>query len=258
MPLFSIITINRNNAEGLRATMQSVLTQDFTDYEYIIIDGASTDGSVDVIKEFLAVPEYAAKISYWVSEPDSGIYNAMNKGIRHAKGEFVNMMNSGDTMLPEVLGRVAKIAREHKGEVLYGAVNCIENNVVKEVVGRDASFIPTVTLPHQACFFPLSFHHKYGLYDEKYKIASDYDFIAKLYINGENFFYLNLIICDYDMEGLSNKAYKILLNENKTIHKTYRFLTRNISFQTCKLLIKKIAKFILPGGVWSFLNLSKT
>lgn len=247
-PLFSIITINRNNAEGLRKTMQSVLTQDFSDYEYIIIDGASTDGSVDIIREFLAVPEYAEKISYWVSEPDSGIYNAMNKGIRHATGEFVNMMNSGDAMLPEVLGRVAKIAREHTGEVLYGAVNRVKNGIYVETCGGGDEFIYAGTLQHQACFFPLKFHKEYGLYDESYLIASDYDFIAKLYVNNELFCHVNYIICDYDIDGFSVKGVDLLKKEFEKIQIKYGFIP-NPQFYKLKRMLKTILKFILPGFV---------
>ena len=90
MAKYSIITINYNNAEGLRRTIKSVVSQTFVDYEYVIIDGGSTDGSVDVIKE------YENKISYWVSEKDGGIYNAMNKGVKVAHGEYLIFMNSGD------------------------------------------------------------------------------------------------------------------------------------------------------------------
>ena len=86
----SVITINFNNRDGLRKTIESVVNQTYNDFEYIIIDGGSTDGSVDVIKE------YADRIDYWVSEPDKGIYNAMNKGIDVAKGEYCIFMNSGD------------------------------------------------------------------------------------------------------------------------------------------------------------------
>lgn len=87
---FSIITINYNNKEGLRKTIESVVGQSFRDFEYIIIDGGSTDGSIEVIKE------YAGKVDYWVSEPDKGIYHAMNKGVLQAHGEYLNFMNSGD------------------------------------------------------------------------------------------------------------------------------------------------------------------
>src|SRR5574344_2490955 len=97
----SIITINYNNAEGLEKTIKSVINQTFTDYEYIIIDGGSTDGSTDIIKK------YRENIDYWVSESDKGIYKAMNKGITYTHGEYLNFMNSGDcfhssTVLNEV------------------------------------------------------------------------------------------------------------------------------------------------------------
>ena len=87
---YSIITINYNNADGLRRTIESVVSQTYADYEYLIIDGGSTDGSVNAIKE------YEDKISYWVSEKDGGIYNAMNKGVKVAHGEYLIFMNSGD------------------------------------------------------------------------------------------------------------------------------------------------------------------
>ena len=87
---YSIITVNFNNRDGLRKTIESVIHQTCRDYEYIVIDGGSTDGSVDVLKE------YDKNIDYWVSEPDKGIYNAMNKGITQAHGEYLNFMNSGD------------------------------------------------------------------------------------------------------------------------------------------------------------------
>ena len=87
---YSIITVNYNNKNGLEMTIKSVLGQTCKDFEYIIIDGGSTDGSVEVIKK------YASRIDYWVSEPDKGVYNAMNKGIRKATGDYLNFMNSGD------------------------------------------------------------------------------------------------------------------------------------------------------------------
>ena len=87
---FTVITINYNNADGLRQTILSVVGQTCDDYEYVIIDGGSTDGSVEVIKE------REDKISYWVSEKDGGIYNAMNKGVKAARGEYLIFMNSGD------------------------------------------------------------------------------------------------------------------------------------------------------------------
>ena len=92
-PKLSIITVNLNNAAGLQKTIESVINQTFTDYEFIIIDGGSTDSSLEIIKQ------YANKITYWVSEPDNGIYNGMNKGIGQADGEYCFFLNSGDWMI---------------------------------------------------------------------------------------------------------------------------------------------------------------
>ena len=101
-PILSIITINRNNAEGLRKTIESVLSQDVSDktqVEYIIIDGASTDESVEVIKSFENNQSNKLQITKWISEPDTGIYNAMNKGIKMATGEYCLFLNSGDYII---------------------------------------------------------------------------------------------------------------------------------------------------------------
>lgn len=101
---YSIITINYNNKEGLELTIKSVLSQTYRNYQFIIIDGGSSDGSFDVIKK------YANNINYWISEPDKGRYNAMNKGIKQAKGDYLNFMNSGDTFhSPTVLEDIARM-----------------------------------------------------------------------------------------------------------------------------------------------------
>src|SRR5574344_2795323 len=113
MPKFSIITINRNNKNGLEKTTKSIISQLFTDYEFIVIDGGSTDGSADVIRK------YATHITYWISEPDKGIYNAMNKGITHAYGDYLNFMNSGDCFhSPAVLDEINR--QLHDEDILIG------------------------------------------------------------------------------------------------------------------------------------------
>lgn len=109
----SIITVNLNNLEGLKRTYESVVCQTFTDYEWIVIDGGSTDGS----REF--IEQHQDKFAYWCSEPDKGIYNAMNKGIIHAQGEYLNFMNSGDCLAcEETLARV--LVPNHTEDIIYG------------------------------------------------------------------------------------------------------------------------------------------
>ena len=111
---FSIITINYNNKEGLRKTIESVVGQSFRDFEYIIIDGGSTDGSIEVIKE------YAGKVDYWVSEPDKGIYHAMNKGVLQAHGEYLNFMNSGDEFYNN--GVLQEVAPSLDSDIVVGKI----------------------------------------------------------------------------------------------------------------------------------------
>ena len=113
MPKLSIITINLNNKDGLRKTIESVISQTFEDFEYILIDGASTDGSVEVISQF------ETRLKYWISEPDNGIYHAMNKGIKKAKGDYCLFLNSGDYLDNSTILECI-FESNHKEELLYG------------------------------------------------------------------------------------------------------------------------------------------
>ena len=119
---YSIITINLNNSAGLRKTIESVVNQTFQDFEYIIIDGGSTDGSVDIIKE------YSSRIDYWVSEPDRGIYNAMNKGIVQAHGDYINFMNSGDCFSKNTI--LEEIYADLSFDFVFGKARTIPNNTI--------------------------------------------------------------------------------------------------------------------------------
>ena len=122
------ITINRDNAAGLRKTIESIVTQNCTDFEYLIIDGASNDGSIDVIKDYKLHLVYGNKITYWVSEPDTGIYNAMNKGIKHATGTYLYMLNSGDWLEQNALEPIIQALKNNKPDVLLLCVNMWKKN----------------------------------------------------------------------------------------------------------------------------------
>lgn len=174
--LLSIITINYNNLEGLQKTINSVLSQSFRDFEWIVVDGGSTDGSREMIEQ------NAEHFSYWVSEPDNGVYNAMNKGIKVAKGEYLLFLNSGDWLCDNhVLQTVFR--KEHMADILYGYM--IEEE--DETVCHAAMMKPVLhwtdfignTLPHQATFIRRVLFEKYGLYDESYRIAGDTKFFIK-------------------------------------------------------------------------------
>ena len=203
----SIITINLNNAEGLRKTIESVISQTYTDFEYIIIDGGSTDDSVNIIKQ------YAGKITYWISEPDKGIYNAMNKGILQAKGEYLNFMNSGDcfyspTILTEIFEKhnfTESVVTGNRIEVLWDKTERFGKGI-KILNNGKITLLSLLkdTVHHQCSFIKRELFEKYGLYDESYKIVSDWIFFLKTVgISGEKINYIDDIIAIVDMTGMS-------------------------------------------------------
>lgn len=179
MTKLSIITINLNNREGLQKTMASVLCQTFTDYEYIIIDGGSTDGSVDLIKKF------ADKITYWVSEPDKGIYDAMNKGLDAASGEWINFMNAGDVFYDsKVLKNFIEQGVSNFPEKIFFYSDYYSEEISGERKYCETDHLKGLIL-HQSAIYKKNLHKKHGYYIVTDKIiVSDYIFFVS--INTEN------------------------------------------------------------------------
>jgi len=203
---YSIITVNYNNKEGLRKTIESVIHQTYRDFEFIVIDGGSTDGSTDVLKE------YDAQIDYWISEPDGGIYQGMNKGIKKATGEYLNFMNSGD--------------RFYATDILKKVSNYISN--ADFIVGKDyhynnethqghASIQPprttmihffVATLDHQSSFIKRELFIN-SLYDESYRLISDWIFYIEKIIKEQKIVqFIPDIICRREEGGLSEQQWK--------------------------------------------------
>jgi len=212
----SIITINLNNVEGLRKTIESVISQTFIDFEYILIDGGSTDGSVDIIKE------YADKITYWVSEPDKGIYNAMNKGIRQATRDYCLFLNSGDGLLHEnVLKELSAILFDE--DIVYGNVILhLNKNQRDKGIAKSELNLYDLTfgkINHQAAFIKRSLFDKFGFYSEEYRIASDFKFFLDTIIVGNvSTKYIDKDISFFDDNGISAVYHATkTLEENKQI-----------------------------------------
>lgn len=202
----SIITINRNNAEGLRKTMESVLSQTYRDFEYIVVDGASTDESVDVIRASALQAEGCDFT--WISEPDTGIYNAMNKGVKMGHGEYTLMLNSGDYLIDEhVIGRI--LPELDGTDIVQGNVISVKDGKeeVRNGYGKsDLTFIDVMKghFLHQASFCRRVLFDKYGYFDESYKINGDTVFYAKCLGFGDaTFRYVNQNIAYFDMSGIS-------------------------------------------------------
>lgn len=203
---FSIITINYNNNNGLRRTIDSVLCQTLSDYEFIIIDGGSTDGSVDIIKENVK------RIAYWISEKDKGVYHAMNKGVAQAHGDYCIFMNAGDCFhSPDVLSSVLSY-QEH---IICGQVSTFPSGHHKSTI----SFVDLLrsSLPHQAMFIKRELLIKHP-YDEKYRILSDWKFcIETLVIDNCSFRNIEDVIADYEGGGISSNSGELLAKERTSI-----------------------------------------
>lgn len=205
-PKVSIITITYNNASGLARTIESVISQNYTDYEYIIIDGGSSDNTLDIIHKF------ADKISYWVSEADKGVYHAMNKGIAVAKGDYLHFLNSGDCYAShDVLYRI--FSQEQTFPLLRGIQICDYGDRQERwtnLGNRPVTLYDMYsnTMLHQATLIRRDMFEKYDLYDENLKIVSDWKFFLQLVLGGEESTYLDIDIVLFEMEGIStNKSH---------------------------------------------------
>lgn len=206
----SIITINRNNAAGLHKTMESVLSQTYRDFEYIIIDGASTDASVDVIREYESANLSSSHplTIIWLSEPDNGIYEAMNKGLKMVHGEYTLMLNSGDYLVDEhVIERV--LPELDRTDIIQGNnIEEVDNHIYRNRgYGKsDIDFFDVMRgfFLHQAAFCKKQLFEDYGFFDETYKMAADTKFFMTcLGIHSATFRYIDLDITNYDTNGIS-------------------------------------------------------
>ena len=204
----SIITINRNNVAGLQKTLRSVLAQTDKDFEFVIVDGASTDGSVEVIQHF--AEKFGTRVK-WISERDNGIYNAMNKGIRMASGEYVQFLNSGDCLVADdVIEKMYKaLSDSGYPPILYGnMLKDMPDGLLRDkcFAGQEISFLGfySGTLNHSPAYIRKDLFEKYGLYDESLKIVSDWKwYLQAIIFGGEKPQYEDIDVTLFDMTGVS-------------------------------------------------------
>lgn len=220
----SIITVNLNNLDGLRATVQSVVSQSFEDFEFIIIDGGSYDGSVEWIKESSLV--YPKII--WISEKDTGVFNAMNKGIKMSTGDYLLFLNSGDYLVDnEVLNHVFSV--ETNSDILLGRLRISKN-------GHQVSFLDPLSryslkyfisnsIAHQAAFIRRELFYRLGLYQEDFKFIGDWAFfVDAIVFNDSSVHPLSIIVSDYNLNGMSSDSCnaRLIQEEKQSFYKQYR------------------------------------
>lgn len=223
MKKLSIITVNYNDLQGLEKTIYSITEQNYQNFELIVIDGGSTDGS----KEFI---ENCSRIDYWVSEKDSGIYNAMNKGILAANGEYVIFMNGGDYFYSCYTLDAIKREFDYNIDILYGNAIFVQKDKKFQVDFPDKlnfSFFYSNSLCHQSIFYKRSLFDNY-LFNENLRIVSDWEFnIKNICLFNKTYKHIHSVICYYDLNGISNNLKKIDSIERKTILKKFFFAFYN-------------------------------
>lgn len=243
-PLISIITVVFNGEKYLEETIQSVINQTYENIEYIIIDGGSTDGTLDIIKK------YEDRIDYWVSEKDNGIYDAMNKGIAVATGEWINFMNAGDKFINNsIVQQISPNLCNKEISIVFGDTtdDYGEFQKLHKANPNLKNLWKGMLFSHQSTFFSSSYH-KQNLYDITYKLAADFSVIYNAYRKGEKFYYLNMPIAMIEIGGVSYLQRERVFLEYKSIVCRKRDIIKRsfFNFLLFKLKIKKFLKSILP------------
>ena len=217
-PLISVITVVLNDAANLEKTLESVIGQSYNNIEYIVIDGGSTDDTVGIISRF------QDQIDYWVSEPDNGLFFAMNHGLQIATGKWVNFMNSGDIFFNNNV--VEKVFSEKREDgVFYGDVyfSYDGRNAVHVAAKPLRHFWKGMKFVHQACFVTTSLMRKYP-FDTKYRLIADYNSLYAIYLSGAVFQHLDLPVCSFRAGGLSDNNPRTIAESQKMIFPVHKGL----------------------------------
>jgi glycosyltransferase involved in cell wall biosynthesis len=241
MSKISIITVNLNNIKGLQSTIESVIAQTYADKEYIIIDGGSIDRSLDLIKK------QSAKITYWVSEPDGGIYDAMNKGISLANGEWIIFMNSGDIFIDnQTLDNIFNNKTYDNVDVIYG--NTLYKDSNKLLIAPDKftkNYFFSETLCHQSIFTNANSFKKIGKYNLEFTFIADREWLLRAKVSKMNFQYVNEIISKWDSEGFCKDNAQLVIKEINIMRNLHFNIFENSTMLFLKILFKFWHRIVL-------------
>ncbi len=242
-PLVSIITPSFNNVGTIEDTIKSVLNQDYPNIEYIVIDGGSNDGTLDVVKT------YSDKISKIVSEPDKGIYDAMNKGIALAMGDIIGIINSDDFYASDyVISKVAEVMEKEKIDCCWGDIFYVDYNETKKVVRRwysseykEGKFQSGWHPPHSAFFVKKDVYLKYGTFNTEFSIAADYELMLRLLEKYKiSSYYIPEVLVNMRIGGESNKNVSNIIKANIQCQKAWK--VNGLKVNKIRLVLKPLSK----------------
>ncbi len=215
----SIITPCLNSAATIRQTIESVLSQTYENIEYIIVDGRSTDQTVNIIREY--IPSFKGRLKY-ISEKDTGIYSAMNKGIKLSHGSLIGIINSDDYYENNAVEKVLTYMTGDKYQVIYGYCRVFYNNCMAGILKNQHKDLVHNMIPHPTCFVTRETYQDFGLFLTVFKIASDYEFMFRVRNSGKvNFTQIKDVISNFRLGGKSSDTYKLKC-ENAIIRYHYR------------------------------------
>lgn len=228
--LFSIVTVCYNSVKTIEQTFNSLLGQTYINYEYIVVDGGSTDGTLDIIKKYEA--KFGSKMK-WISERDNGIYDAMNKGIDMASGELIAFLNSDDYYEKDALCKLNEFYKINKNvDFIYGNTILVYNfdntvitkldipinKITKKTLNAGMGFI------HQSCFVKKSIFKKVGKFNTYFKIGADWDFVIRCYNSNVKFSKINTTISYFSKDGISSKSHVLERHKIRKFNELYNVI----------------------------------
>lgn len=222
----SVITVCYNAEKTIEETIKSVVNQTYKNIEYIIVDGASTDGTMSIIEK------YKDNIEVLLSEPDEGIYDAMNKGIEMASGEYIGFLNADDWYQKNAIENVVNIAQSTSNDVgvISGQINILRNNFIQRKTNHSniEDIWKEMPLAHPATFVKKSVFNDIGKFDLSLKISADYDFVFRCYLNKVNISYSELVFANFRIGGVSTTNHRKVFEEDMNILNRYKKHSSNL------------------------------
>ncbi len=255
-PRVSIVTATYNSAKTVEDTLRSVIGQTYRNIEYIIVDGGSTDGTLDILDR------YRDHIAVLISEPDGGIYDAFNKGVRRARGEIVAILNSDDCYHDEtVIEDVVAAFVEHDVDLVYGDMELLlhDGSGQRRLIKADIGGLKSRSTLHHPAVFVAQRVYRTDLYDDSYRLVADYEFMLRLHLAGKRFFYLERPLAVMRTGGASHsrrifaEAFRVHRQYFGLPYAAYRF-TAMYGLQWGKDLRTRVLRRVLPDRVFSSLK----
>lgn len=240
MTRLSIITVCRNSEKTLRRTIDSVLAQAEQICEYIIIDGTSTDGTLEILRKY--APRFCGKMRI-VSEPDGGVYDAMNKGLQMASGDYIGILNSDDLYKPDCFQSLLQTiaGAELPPDVVYSDLDVIdkEGRILRRIYGDARLLKRGMLVNHPSCFVRREAYASYGMFDTQYKIAADYELMLRIFHGDGRFAKCPHILAEYRTGGLSENNYRSVQEKYRIQRRYYGLLhclyIRARGYYRCKI-----------------------